>query len=180
MTRSGSCKGETSEGPKEKELMRHTQAPTHAHTCEHTSTEHVYTAEPDNSVRCWPSAAVCVWERRRGGERAERKGEQTIWTTSMLTLHFPLIHHLKQKGHWLWDKSRAARGRAEQRATTAARMQTVLDVLILPTAATLSRLPSSTVGRRSISGQSRILKLNWPNSTEHTVTTSQKPGMFPY
>ena len=88
--------------------------------CVCSSAAHMNAAESDSSVSCWPSGARHGWDReQREQRRLPREREEKVWTTSVLTLHFSLIHHLKQKGHWLWDECRA-----EQRAVTRACMQT--------------------------------------------------------
>lgn len=56
-------------------------------------------------------SSACVRERRAGAKAAGER-EESACMNSMLTLHFSLIRHLKQKGHWLWDESRAVQGRA--------------------------------------------------------------------
>lgn len=85
----------------------------HTRVCAHQKV-HMYAAELDSSVSHWPSGAQHVrereWRKQRQLER-EREREKTVWTTSMLTLHFSLIHHLKQKGHW--GESSAGQGWAE-------------------------------------------------------------------
>lgn len=106
------------------------------HACVCSSKVHICATEPDSSVSCWPSGAQHVRERAEVAKTASERGwerEETVWTGSVLTLHFFLIHHLKQKGHWLWDESRARLSR-EQRLLLACRRP--LDMLIPPTCST--------------------------------------------
>lgn len=76
---------------------------------------HMHTRGPmcalvNTSVSCWPSWAH-VWERvQRKQRQLEGEREETACATSMLTLHFSLIHHVKQKGHWLWEENTAQSG----------------------------------------------------------------------
>lgn len=81
---------------------------------EHTGTNK-HAAGADSTISCWPSGYQHMSERKQRKHRQqerEREGGsvETVWMTSVLTLHFPLIHHLKQKGHWLWEESRAGQG----------------------------------------------------------------------
>lgn len=74
-----------------------THAATHAHA--------VHMCAAELKLVTFRSSACA--RKSRGGKDSERgrEREEMVWTGSVLTLHFSLIHHLKQEGHWLWDES---------------------------------------------------------------------------
>lgn len=88
-----------------KALIKPTQACTCTYMCVCVCVHQKYTCTMQHLTAIYKlltfRSSACEREReQRKHRQLEREREsETVWTTSMLTLHFCLIHHLKQKGH---------------------------------------------------------------------------------
>lgn len=143
----------------------HTHEP-HMHLCVSTHQKYTCTLQNMTAVYVADLQGLSACEKEsRGSKDSLRagRGEETVWKISVLTLHFSLIHHLKQKGHWSWDETRAEQGRAEQRVVTPACMKTTFDMLTLPT--------RSSVGHWSIScfEMELVQPCSWHNDSLHII-----------